>query len=355
MIDMDISTSMLELFSGVGGLSYGFELAGYDVIAGVDVNEDAVDAFEENHDSRGIVCDLATMPPQEFEEKYDIHPADVEIVGGGPPCQPFSTASVNMGDDERNNLVFRFADYIDHYQPSLFVMENVRGIVNDDVFTPLCEKLEEMGYSLTYDVLDASEYGVPQKRKRLILIGAKSTFEPQLPAPTHTDEKCTVKEAIGDLPALAAREKSNINGHIAPNHRSQTVERIKRVPYGGDMGDLDEEYQLASYDPVIHGECYGRLVWDEPSMTITTGFTRNGSGRFTHPEQHRALTPREAARLQTFPDQFVFPDDIYTAADLIGNAVPPLLAYHVALAVKRHRPKVDGMARLTQSAQTQTP
>jgi len=322
---------VLDLFCGVGGLSYGLEEAGFDVVAGVDHDEDVIETFNENHSARGIVADLKNTTPEDFDEEYNI--GDVDSVSGGPPCQGFSNANMNNGDDERNNLIFTFADYVEYFDPDYFLMENVVGILSDSRYEDLLQRFEDMGYDVAYENMLATEYGIPQKRRRVITVGSRDISKEILDH-VSTKDSPTVKDAIGDLPVLEVGEDSDMNAHTAPNHRSDTVEKIKRVPQGGDMGDLPEEYQLKSYDPERHSCCYGRLEWDEPADTITTGFLRNGSGRFTHPEQHRALTPREAARLQSFPDSFKFSEDIYQASKEIGNAVPPELARRIGNSIQ---------------------
>jgi DNA (cytosine-5)-methyltransferase 1 len=180
--------TVLDLFCGAGGFSLGFEWAGYDVLAGVDVDETALDTFAANHDARAIECDLATVDPETFAHEYDIHPSNVNVIIGGPPCQGFSTAQANRDpDDPRNNLVFRFARYVDHYQPESFVMENVTGITSiDDGETVelLCEDFRQAGYSVEYATLNAADYGVPQKRRRVFFVGQQDG-EPAFPEPTH--------------------------------------------------------------------------------------------------------------------------------------------------------------------------
>lgn len=183
-----MSQRVLDLFCGAGGFSLGFEQAGYDVVAGVDCDRKALDTYERNHDSRGIFCDLSAVDPFEFSIRYGIDPDDIDVVIGGPPCQGFSTAQHDRDpDDPRNNLVFRFAEYVDFYQPSSFVMENVTGIKSvDDGETVdlLVSDFEDAGYNVEYETLNAADYGVPQKRRRVFFIG-KQTGEPQFPAPTH--------------------------------------------------------------------------------------------------------------------------------------------------------------------------
>lgn len=185
------SQTVLDLFCGCGGLTLGFEQAGFDVIAGVDHDETAIETYEHNFEHRAIREDLGAMDPSDFAEKYDIHPEDVDVVGGGPPCQGYSTANLQRSeDDPRNNLVFRFAEYVDYYQPCSFVMENVTGIESIDdgeTIELLYEAFEDAGYEVDHTTLNAADYGVPQKRRRVFFVGVREDVdgEPTFPEPTH--------------------------------------------------------------------------------------------------------------------------------------------------------------------------
>jgi len=188
--DTDAPT-VLDLFCGAGGFSTGFADAGYDVLAGVDHDEDAVATFGANHDAAAIQADLTEQTPAEFAERYDIHPEDVDVIVGGPPCQGFSTANLDRHvADERNNLVFVFAEYVAHYRPEAFVMENVTGITSVDdgtLFERLLADLREAGYVVDHEVLNAADYGVPQKRRRMFVQGVQEDRgeTPTWPEPTH--------------------------------------------------------------------------------------------------------------------------------------------------------------------------
>jgi DNA (cytosine-5)-methyltransferase 1 len=185
------SRTVLDLFCGAGGLTLGCLQAGYDVVAGVDADETAIETYNKNFTHDGILCDLAEVDPEEFADEHDIHPDDVDVVGGGPPCQGYSTANLQRDeDDPRNNLVFRFARYVDYYQPRAFVMENVTGIESiDDGETVelLYEDFEASGYDVDHTTLNAADYGVPQKRRRVFFVGTRTDIErdPQFPDPTH--------------------------------------------------------------------------------------------------------------------------------------------------------------------------
>ena len=181
----------LDLCCGAGGLTLGFQRAGFDVIAGVDVDETAIETYEANFDHRAIQCDIAETSPLQFQIRTGIEPDDVDVIGGGPPCQGFSTANLTKDeDDPRNNLVFRFAEYVRYYQPQSFVMENVTGIHSiDDGETVdlLVDDFEDAGYDVAYETLNAAYYGVPQKRRRVFFVGVREDVdgEPTFPEPTH--------------------------------------------------------------------------------------------------------------------------------------------------------------------------
>ena len=175
--DVVSSPQVLDLFCGAGGFSRGFEKQGFDIIAGVDTNEDALNTYELNHDSRGIQQDLTELSPPSFAFEYGIYPSDVDVVIGGPPCQGFSLANIDRSvDDDRNNLVFVFAEYVEYYQPDVFVMENVKGIQSIDdgtLFSNLKDDLRDAEYTVESQVLNAADYGVPQTRKRMFVQGVK--------------------------------------------------------------------------------------------------------------------------------------------------------------------------------------
>lgn len=183
--------TVLDLFCGAGGFSVGFERAGYDVIAGVDVDETAIRTYDENHDSRAIQQDLTEFTPTQFAATYDIHPSDVDVVIGGPPCQGFSRANIDRSlDDERCNLVFVFAEYVDYYDPDVLLMENVKGIQTgerEELFDRLLDNFRDSGYTVGWRVFNAADYGVPQTRERVFVQGVlDGTLS--WPASTHVPE-----------------------------------------------------------------------------------------------------------------------------------------------------------------------
>ena len=303
----------IDLFCGAGGLSEGFTQAGYDVAWGVDFDGTTLETWDANHDGEAIQADLAEPSPREFYDEHEIDVDDINCVIGGPPCQGFSVAGEQADDDERNNFVFVFADHVNYVQPDTFVMENVKGMLSAEdgsLVDRLVSDFESFGYSVEYRVMDAHEYGVPQKRQRAIFQGVKEGGV-SWPKKTTADSPPSVSSAIDDLPRLSAGEDSDINGHNAINHRDETVAKLRDTPHG----------QAAH-------PAYARADPDEPAYTIVAG----KASPPVHHSQPRRCTVRETARIQTFPDTFTFPDDSSRKEryQMVGNAVPVELARRVA-------------------------
>jgi DNA (cytosine-5)-methyltransferase 1 len=318
-----MATRVLDLFCGAGGCSDGFTRAGAEVIAGVDADEAAVETFAANHDATALQRDLTAETPAAFDETTSIDTDGVDIVVGGPPCQGFSMAAKSRDvDDERNNLVFVFADHVDHLDPEHVLMENVTGLARgemQDIFDRLLDEFEAMGYTVESRVLNAAEYGVPQRRNRLFIQGTRDGT-PSWPDPTHGSSRrpmLTVEGAFSGLPSLDARESSTITNHTAPRHQDSTVERIASTDHGEPLYD--------SWTEKI------RLNPMEPAPTLKAG--KRANFHFGHPFDARGLTVRERARLQSFHDDFVFEGGVVDGRTLTGNAVPPRLAEHVAQAM----------------------
>jgi len=315
-----MSYRVLDLFCGAGGFSSGFDRAGASVVAGLDVDEAAVDTFGTNHDAPAFERDLTATRPVHLYDSIGVVTASIDCVVGGPPCQGFSMASKSRDvDDERNNLVFIFADHIDHIRPETFVMENVTGLSQGDmadIFERLKSELTSMGYTVDARVLNAAEYGVPQRRRRLFIHG-RLHGSPTWPTPTHASQRrpfIGVEGAFSGLPSLDAHESSSIPNHTAPRHQQSTVERIRNTDVGNPLYD--------SWDEKI------RLNPMEPAPTLKAG--KRANFHFGHPFDDRGLTVRERARLQSFYDDFTFEGGVVDGRTLTGNAVPPRLAYHLA-------------------------
>jgi len=343
-----------DLFCGVGGASIGVKSAGHEVVAAADIDPLACSAYGRNLGLEPVWCDLRVVDGRHLLYHFGLKRDDVDLVVGCPPCQGFSSLRKTThpdGVDDRNDLVGTFLKRVDEIRPRAFVFENVvgmtRGVGLDYLFT-LLKRVKKMGYSTNAQcaadvagcVVDAANYGVPQHRHRVIVVGTKeagekpslpprSFFPPSIGNVGRRDWK-TVRDAIGDLPPLEPGENcTSVPNHEARSHTPETLRLIRAIPKdGGSRKDLPRELWLPCHLRLRDGgaeSVYGRLKWDAPSVTITCRCTTPSSGRFVHPAQDRGITVREAARLQSFPDTVVFPEAQGPAQRLVGNAVPPRL------------------------------
>ena len=331
----DTSLWAIDLFSGSGGLTLGLKQAGLEVIGAVENDLIAVETYQRNHPEVQVWDeDVRTVKPSDIMEAFGLQPGDLALLAGCPPCQGFSTLRTLNGskivEDERNDLLFDFLRFTEEIKPKAVMMENVPGLARDGRFLKFLERLYQLGYEeCTYDVLNAADYDVPQRRFRLIVL-ASLEGSPQFRKPDKPRK--TVRDAIDGLEGPG---DSGDPLHDLPEIRSQRVmDLIRRIPRnGGSRTDLADEFQLA-----CHKSCdgfrdiYGRMAWDDVAPTITGGCFNPSKGRFLHPEQNRAITLREAALLQGFPpDYFIsLRRGKSHAAALIGNAFPPAFAEHHA-------------------------
>ncbi len=338
--------TVIDLFCGCGGLSHGFIESGYDVVLGIDYCKDTIATFVHNHkESCGIIADLSDETPENISCKMGAKAVDVII--GGPPCQGFSIAGKRVIDDERNKLYKSFVKFVGFFNPKAFLMENVpnivsmgKGVIKDSII----KDFEKLGYKVVYKVLIASDYGVPQNRKRVIFIGVKKGKEFLFPKP-QVKHLITVEEAISDLPESSLpngayyleKPKSdyqqvmrngsdNVYNHEITNHKEQTIQIISMVPDGGNYKDLPTH--LHSIRKV--NIAWTRLNSKRPSITIDTGHRHH-----FHYKYNRVPTVRESARIQSFPDSFIFLGSKTSQYKQVGNAVPPLLAKCLAKALRK--------------------
>jgi DNA (cytosine-5)-methyltransferase 1 len=320
----------IDLFCGCGGLSLGLRKAGFSVVAGVDADALASSTYRMNHKSALVVEeDIGRVDPKELMAELDLSPGDLGLLAGCPPCQGFSTLrTLNGGrdiDDPMNDLIFQFSRFISCFRPKTIMIENVPGLASDPRLVSFSKSIAAMGYKYRFQVFDAADYGVPQRRRRMILLAALAE------RPEFSDasrKRPTVRDAIEFLPPPGRGEDP---AHDYPVTRAPHVEAlIRRVPKdGGSRTSLGASDQLP-----CHQKCdgfkdvYGRMAWSEPSPTITGGCINPSKGRFLHPEQDRAITLREAALLQGFPKDYRL--DLsrgrYPTAQMIGNAFPPAFA-----------------------------
>lgn len=334
----------IDLFSGAGGLSVGLKKAGFRVLAGVEVDEVAAASYRMNHKKHILYKeDIRRLDPRKVLKDLGMKPGELDLLAGCPPCQGFSSHRTrNKGtsvNDARNRLVFEFLRFVEAMKPKTIMMENVPGLVKDSRIQRLKSRLIKLGYVFdenSISVKDVSDYGVPQRRRRMIL---KVSRFGVIGDPKKVKEKKTVYDAISML------ERPGMSGdvlHDFPENRTpQVKELIKLIPKnGGSRKDLPKKYWLPCHlrYPGGYRDVYGRMAWDDVSPTITGGCVNPSKGRFLHPTQNRAITLREAALLQSFPSGYKFSlekgkDSI---ALMIGNALPPEFIRRHANLIKKH-------------------
>lgn len=344
----------VDIFSGAGGSSLGFVSAGFRPIGALDKYRWAVETYKANFGITPYRADAYKFDWQQWAREL----GDVDVLVGCPPCQGFSRLRVNLkGEkDPRNALVITFLKAVEAILPQAVVFENVPRVRDSTFFLSLVEGLAKLGYRLRWTVLNAADYGVPQRRKRLILIGLKGK-EPYAfpPRPTHGRPGSpevregllrpwrTVRQAIGDLPPLGPGESyPDIPNHVTRRLPPKWIAIIRHVPpNGGSRHAVPSELLLPAHRRIGRGgfnDVFGRLWWDRPSVVITTGCWNPSRGRFVHPQQDRGLSLRECARLQGFPDTFIFHGPPNSVARQIGEAMPPPLAAAVAYSLREMLP-----------------
>lgn len=329
-----------DLFSGCGGLSEGLRQAGFKTSIAFEKDEVAVKTYKLNHsDTVVIKKDIRKVKLNEVRKKLKDQP--IHLLAGCPPCQGFSSVRrlnrIEPVEDDRNNLINEFVRLIKELNPYTVMMENVPGLINYDLFHSSINELKSFGYKwIDYKVVNVKDYGVPQSRRRLVLVGSRLG---EIKVAEGSKEKKTVRDTIEKLPLP---ELSNDELHkIFPVHRPDVQKRIELTPKnGGSRKDLPEEYTLECHKGINIGfnDIYGRLRWDDVSTTITGGCLNPSKGRFLHPEQNRCISAREAALLQTFPPDYKFPVDIPKSnlALMIGNALPPKFSEIQSLNIHEH-------------------
>ena len=376
----DSRRRVLDLFCGAGGLSYGFERAGgFVTVGGIDLLPDRIATFTANHEHAvGLAGDIRETSPEAVRELV----GDVDVIVGGPPCQGFSSIRpfrTLTETDRRNNLVEHYVLMLAGLQPRWFVFENVVGLVTHeggDKLRAILDAFSEMGYRASWRIVNAASFGVPQNRERVVIVGNRLGIDFAWPSPTHyvnhrsmaggrrellssmplestvLKPAVTLIDAIGDLPPVESGGEvaeyagaggetefqrtirdgaSELTWHRATKHSDKMMEIIRHA--GSSINDLPPGMVTSGFS-----SCYSRLDADRPSNTITVNFVHPSSNRCIHPHQDRALTPREGARLQSFPDTFAFVGTTAQVVKQIGNAVPPALGTVVAEAIRSQDP-----------------
>lgn len=331
----------LDLFAGGGGMSIGFEQAGFKLVAATDWDHWSCETLKANHPNAVIKeGDITGVNLDEFSKEIGF--TTVDLIVGGPPCQGFSQLGKREKTDPRNQLWRHYMRFVEYFKPKIFVIENVPQLLTSDEFLKIKEEAERIGYEMKEKVLYAVDYGVPQKRKRAIIIGSR-IGAPSHPEPTHGDPAKTnflnqalkpwktVRDVIDDLPRIPDGE----NLHIGRTPTEKSLERYKCVPKGGNRFDLPDHLMPECWKKKKTGstDVFGRLWWDKPALTIRTEFFKPEKGRYLHPSENRPITIREAARIQTFPDDYLIKGSHVQAAKQVGNAVPCELGRQIGLKV----------------------
>lgn len=338
-----MTVSCVDLFCGAGGLTHGFVKEGLPVVAGIDQDRACRYPYEQNNESVFLERDVSDVATDELEQLFG--DAEIRILAGCAPCQPFSTYSqrYDIGRNERWGLLYEFSRLAEGTLPEIITMENVPSVQKHEVFHDFVSQLEELGYHVWYQVVDSTHYGVPQTRKRMVLL-ASLYGSIRMIDRTHAKPK-TVKQAIGRLKSIAAGEASKRDKlHVSASLSEINLQRIKVSKPGGSwrdwpkrlVADCHREGTGRTYPSV-----YGRMEWHKPAPTMTTQCFGYGNGRFGHPEQDRAISLREAAVLQGFPRNYKFvpkgdPVSFTTLGRMIGNAVPVGLGQAIAKSIKKH-------------------
>lgn len=337
----------IDLFCGAGGLTYGLSMANIDVLAGVDIDPASRFPFEANNKAEFIEESVENICGLDLKRKYS--KSAVRLLAGCAPCQPFSTYSQGPRgkNDGQWRLLDEFTRLIDESKPHLVTMENVPALIHHPVFKKFADTLRyhpsgRRRYHVTYQLVECEKYGLPQRRKRLVLFASKFG-QIQITAPSG--KRKTVKQAIGRLPQqLSGDIDSQDIFHRSASLTSKNMKRIKQSKPGGTWKDWDPRLIAACHKRATgrsYPAVYGRMEWDKPAPTITTQFFGFGNGRFGHPEQNRAITLREGAILQSFPKSYKFVKNgssvhFTSVGRLIGNAVPPLLGKLIGESISTH-------------------
>lgn len=343
---------VIDLFAGVGGLSLGFEQCGFEVVLANEYEPSIANAYKKNHESADVL--VGDITKLDLDATFGKFKGNVDVVIGGPPCQGFSQKGQRKTIHDPRNFLFKYyVKVVELVKPRYFVMENVPNLLSAEggFFRKEIEELfNSLGYQLTMGVLNASDYGVPQNRRRAVIMGKRGGAAPDLPTPKHN--KVTIWDAISDLAYLESGEGEEVQeykfgpqsayqsmlregssllyNHKATKHSELALERLAMIPPNAGKEVLPKEHLTKS----IYSGTWTRMRKDEISVTITTRFDTPSSGKFTHPFLNRAITVREAARIQSFPDIFHFIGNKGSQMKQVGNAVPPLLAKSIAEVIK---------------------
>lgn len=342
---------VIDLFAGVGGLSYGFaHNENFEIVMANEYDKDIATAYRMNHPTVNVIqSDIRDIT--ETQLRAVMGDEGIDIIVGGPPCQSYSTLGKRQMD-ERAHLFEEYCRVLSIVQPQMFIFENVSGLLSmqgGKLIEAIKEKFQDLGYDVKSKLLNAVDYGVPQYRDRVILVGMKGKNKFEYPVPTHgvgLIPYLTVSDAFSDLPVLKSGEEcdryatepqnefqfflrknsARIEENIAPTNGVHLIRIMEALPDGGSKNDLPEDIRPKSG----YGNTYAKMWWKKPAPTVTRNFATPSSSRCVHPRDSRAMTTREGARLQSFPDDYKFYGSRSTKNLEIGNAVPPLLSIALA-------------------------
>lgn len=317
----------VDLFSGCGGLTLGLKKAGFSVRVAVELNQVAISTYKENHPEVHVIQrNIRKVNAKELKKVASLGHQALDLLAGCPPCQGFSRIrrkNGSNGDDPCNNLVLDFLRIARELRPKMILLENVPGLGKDQRFTRMVKELQRFGYNCDWSILNAANFGVPQRRKRLIFVASRLGM---VNVPNESAIHKTVHDYIGDL------DTPRKTKDVLQKMYSKNTPRIKKLiakipPNGGSRDVLGKKAQLPCHQK-INGfkDVYGRMKWDDVAPTLTSGCCNPSKGRFLHPTQNRSITLREAALLQTFPRRYFFPIEagITAIAKMIGDALPPI-------------------------------
>ncbi len=339
-IRKSLNLNSIDLFSGCGGLTEGMHQANFKTKLAFEIDEIATKSYKLNHpDTITLTKDIRSISISEVKNK--LNNKTIHLLAGCPPCQGFSSIRrlnrIQPIEDERNNLIMEYVRFAIALKPYTIMMENVPALIKYDLFEDAVKILKKVGFKwIDYKVVNVKNYGVPQNRKRLVLVGSRLG---EIKVAEETSERKTVRQTIENLPI--PENTNDLIHKIFPKHTLLVQKRIELTPKnGGSRKDLPKEYLLKCHESenVGFNDVYGRLRWDDYSTTITGGCLNPSKGRFLHPEQDRCISAREASLLQSFPADYKFPNDIPKSvlALLIGNALPPQFSYIQSMSIRKH-------------------
>ncbi len=344
MIKNKTSINAVDLFCGAGGLTRGLEKSGINVLLGIDIDPACRYPYEKNNNSKFLLKSIDDVTPEEIKTHYNSNA--YSLLAGCAPCQTFSSYNPKSNSsDKRWWLLLQFARLIEEVSPELVTMENVPGLIKQDVFNKFISKLKSNDYNVSYSIVQCEQYGLPQTRRRLVLLASKYGKISLITPKEFNSKPSTVRQAIGKLNTLKAGSIDSMDKlHQSSGLSEINIKRIQHSLPGGTWRDWPDEL-IADCHKKKSGKTYpgvyGRMEWDKPSPTLTTQFFGFGNGRFGHPEQNRAISLREGAILQSFPKyyKFVPPGEPYyvkTLGRLIGNAVPVKLGEIIGKSILKH-------------------